>query len=249
MSVSAVRRIHLDEVASTNGYARELSADGGAALLITANHQTAGRGQRGNTWESEAGKNLLFSLVVKPVDVKASQQFALCELISVALCEVLSRYVADVRVKWPNDIYYRNHKLCGVLIEHDLEGAFLSRTIIGVGLNVNQSHFTSDAPNPISLSQILGREVEREVLLDEVVGHFMELYGQYASPASVLSREVLHERYVQHLYRKGVEAVYRDGSGDFAATLCDVAFDGRLLLKDALGQQRSYLFKEVAYVI
>ena len=248
MSASAVHRIHLAEVASTNGYARELVTDGGA-VLVTADYQTAGRGQRGNSWESASGVNLLFSLVITPVGVPASQQFVLCELISVALCEVLSRYVPDVRIKWPNDIYYRDQKLCGILIEHDLEGMHLSRTIIGVGLNVNQVHFTGDAPNPMSLFQILGHEVDREVLLCEVVDHFMALFAQYTAACPTLCRDALHERYSGLLYRRGVEATFRDGGGDFSAILCDVAHDGRLLLVDGEGKKRSYLFKEVAYVL
>ena len=248
MSASSVHRIHLAEVSSTNGYARELVTDGGA-VLVTADYQTAGRGQRGNSWESASGANLLFSLVIKPQGIAASQQFVLCELISVSLCEVLSRYVADVRIKWPNDIYYRDHKLCGILIEHDLEGACLSRTIIGVGLNVNQAHFTGDAPNPVSLFQVLGHEVEREVLLREVVDHFMTLYAQYSAACPTLCRDALHERYSHLLYRRDVEAMFRDADGDFAATLRGVAHDGHLLLEDGEGKQRSYLFKEVAYVI
>ena len=153
---------------------------------------------------------------------------------------MLSRYVADVRIKWPNDISYRDHKLCGILIEHDLEGACLSRTIIGVGLNVNQAHFTGDAPNPVSLFQVLGHEVEREVLLREVVDHFMTLYAQYSAACPTLCRL---------LYRRDVEAMFRDADGDFAATLRGVTHDGRLLLEDGEGKQRSYLFKEVAYVL
>ena len=248
MTLSKLRRIHLVETTSTNSYARELPMDG-EAMLITAEHQTAGRGQRGNTWESAAGQNLLFSLIVKPEKIPASQQFVLCELISVALCEVLTRYTPDIRIKWPNDIYHRDHKLCGILIEHDLEGQHLSRTIIGVGLNVNQRHFTGDAPNPISLHQVLGHEINREALLQEVVDHFMQLYTLATSPIPTLSRAALHERYTRHLYRRDVPAPYRDAQGPFTATLRTVALDGRLHLEDTQGHLRSYLFKEVEYVL
>ena len=248
MSLPEIHHIHLAETASTNSYARELPSDSGT-LLITADHQTAGRGQRGNTWESAAGHNLLFSLVVHPEEIPASLQFSLCELISVALCEVLARYVTDIRIKWPNDIYHKDKKLCGILIEHDIEGTHLSRSIIGVGLNVNQTEFTSDAPNPISLRQILGREVEREALLETIATRFMELYTQHTSPTPTLSRTALHERYVRLLYRRDQHAPYRDVCGPFTATLRTVAPDGRLLLEDTQGQQRSYLFKEVEFVL
>ena len=240
------QRIHLPETESTNLYARTVSSAADISIIST-DYQTAGRGQRGNTWESAEGKNLLFSLVIRPDSIPATQQFALCELISIALCDVLSRHTSDIRIKWPNDIYHRNHKLCGILIEHDLEGMHLSRTIIGVGLNVNQASFTSHAPNPISLFQILGHEVEREALLQEIIRHFTELYTQYTSPTPSLSRSALHERYTTLLYRKGIEAMYHDTYGPFAATLRTVEPDGRLILEDQQGTSRSYLFKEVTY--
>ena len=246
MNTPDPHRIHLVETESTNSYARTLPLECGV-MLVTTDHQTAGRGQRGNTWESEAAKNLLFSLILRPQSIPAAQQFALCELISVTLCDVLSRYVADIRIKWPNDIYHRDRKLCGILIEHDLEGAHLSRTIIGVGLNVNQTSFMSDAPNPISLFQILGHEVEREALLKEICEHFVELYTQHTSPTSTLSRTELHERYTHHLYRQGIEATYRDANGIFPATLRTVELDGHLILETPQGTRHSYLFKEVAY--
>lgn len=244
----SIHRIHLPETESTNLYARSVNSSA-MVTLISTDHQTAGRGQRGNSWESAAEKNLLFSLIIKPESIPASQQFALCELISAALCNVLSRYTTDIRIKWPNDIYYRDRKLCGILIEHDLEGSHLSRTIIGVGLNVNQEEFISDAPNPISLRQILGHEVERETLLKEIVEHFVEVYSQYTLHPTILSRATLHERYTALLYRQGIEATYRDAQGLFTATLRTVELDGRLILETSQGQQRSYLFKEVSFEI
>ena len=248
MSTPKLHRIHLPETESTNRDAHTLPI-GCGDTLITTDHQSAGRGQRGTTWESETAKNLLFSLLLHPQSLPAAQQFILCELISVALCEVLTRYTPDIRIKWPNDIYHRDHKLCGILIEHDLEGQHLSRTIIGVGLNVNQRHFTGDAPNPISLHQVLGHEVDREVLLQEIVDHFMQLYTLATSPTPTLSRAALHERYTRHLYRHDVPAPYRDAQGPFTATLRTVALDGRLHLEDTQGHLRSYLFKEVEYVL
>ena len=247
MIINELRRIHLPDTESTNKYAREGLAWQGVVTLITADYQTSGRGQRGNTWESEAGKNLLFTLALPTHSIKVSEQFALCELISVAICEVLAQYTADIRIKWPNDIYYKDKKLCGILIEHDLEGTHLSRSLIGVGVNVNQAEFHSDAPNPISLQQILGHEVELEALLETIISHFMELYTQYTSPTPLLSRVALHERYTTRLYRRDEEATYRDANGIFTATLRTVEPDGRLRLEDQQGNLRGYLFKEVSY--
>ena len=246
MNAPEIHRIHLAETASTNSYAREFPLNSGV-MLITTDYQTAGRGQRGNAWESAPEKNLLFSLAIKPNNISASQQFAICELISVALCDVLAKYCTDIRIKWPNDIYYRNHKLCGILIEHDLEGTQLSRTIIGVGLNVNQEQFVSDALNPISLSQVIGHEVDREALLEAITARFFELYQQYAS--AILDHTALHQRYISLLYRLNIPSTYRDSRSAFTATLRNVELGGRLILEDQQGTLRSYLFKEIAYII
>ena len=246
MSPSTIPHIHLPETDSTNRYARELLS-GAPISLVSTDYQHAGRGQRGCSWESEAGKNLLFTLTIHPLDIPASQQFAVCELISVAICDILKSYTADIHIKWPNDIYHRDKKLCGILIEHDIEGTHLSRSLIGVGFNVNQSHFTSDAPNPVSLLQILGHEVEREPLLHAIAEHFAQLYEQHYR--GMLDRSTLHNNYTSLLYRRDIEAPYRDAQGEFTGILRDVAPDGTLLLEDEQGNLRSYLFKEVAYVI
>ena len=245
MQHPALRHIHLTEATSTNTYARELDL-GDELLLVSADHQSAGRGQRGNTWESAPGQNLLFTLALRPRALAASRQFLLCEYISVVLCQVLSRYIGDLHIKWPNDIYYGDHKLCGILIEHDLEGAYLSRTLIGIGLNVNQSAFVSDAPNPISLRQILGHEVDRTELLTAICHAFAHPTELLGIP---LHAEALHARYTTLLYRLGTPATYRDEQGTFTATLHHVEPDGRLILLDEQGTPRSYLFKEVSYVI
>ena len=248
MGSSDIHRIHLAETDSTNRYARECVARHGVTI-ITTDHQTAGRGQRGNSWESEAEKNLLFTLTLPIQGIKASEQFAISELIAVALCNVLSQHAQDIRIKWPNDIYYKDKKLSGILIEHDIEGSHIARSLIGVGLNVNQTRFVSDAPNPTSLAQILGHDVEHEPLLDAIITRLLELYEQYTSPTPSLCRETLHERYTQLLYRRGTPAEYRDANGPFTATLRHVEPDGRLVLEDEQGTLRKYLFKEVGYII
>lgn len=242
MNNGNIRRLHFAEADSTNNIAKSLSPQAGEAILITADYQTAGRGQRGNTWEAMPGKNLLFSLVLKPGSLSASEQFVICELISVALSHALSAYTEDIRIKWPNDIYFRDQKLGGILIEHDLCGTELSRTIIGIGLNVNQPHFESDAPNPVSLVQILGHELDREELLQAICKEFFSLLRTY-------ERDSLHAHYNALLYRLDVPARYRDAHSDFRATLRKVERDGRLILEDETATLRSYLFKEVGYVI
>ena len=154
--------IHLEETDSTNKYLNELCNKQCVEELttITADFQTSGRGQRGNSWESEAGQNLMFSFVLYPTFLKARRQFLLSQIISLAIKEELERYVSNISIKWPNDIYWKDKKICGMLIENDLTGVHISRSITGIGINVNQETFCSDAPNPVSLKQINGQSYD-----------------------------------------------------------------------------------------
>ena len=215
-------------------------------MVVVADYQTAGKGCGTNSWESERGKNLTFSMLIHPTDIPASQQFRITEVVSVALCEVLERYLLTVpelaeglSIKWPNDIYMGDKKICGVLIENRLQGNVIVDSIIGIGLNVNQTEFVSDAPNPVSLRQLLGREIDREALLHD----FLETLE------TVSSSETTYSAYRNKLFRMGKQAVFSDETGRFEGTIQDVETDGRLLIKDLSGQARRYAFKEVQFVI
>ena len=228
--------IHIEETDSTN---RWLKAHGEGTMVVVADYQTAGKGCGTNSWESERGKNLTFSMLIHPTDIPASQQFRITEVVSVALCEVLEQYIGDVSIKWPNDIYMGDKKICGVLIENRLQGNVIVDSIIGIGLNVNQTDFVSDAPNPVSLRQLLGREIDREALLHD----FLETLE------TVSSSETTYSAYRNKLFRMGKQAVFSDETGRFEGTIQDVETDGRLLIKDLSGQARRYAFKEVQFVI
>lgn len=235
--------IHIEETDSTN---RWLKAHGEGTMVVVADYQTAGKGCGTNSWESERGKNLTFSMLIHPTDIPASQQFRITEVVSVALCEVLERYLLTVpelaeglSIKWPNDIYMGDKKICGVLIENRLQGNVIVDSIIGIGLNVNQTEFVSDAPNPVSLRQLLGREIDREALLHD----FLETLE------TVSSSETTYSAYRNKLFRLGKQAVFSDETGRFEGTIQDVETDGRLLIKDLAGQERRYAFKEVQFVI
>ena len=228
--------IHIDETDSTNRWLKE---NGEGTMVAVADYQTAGKGCGTNSWESERGKNLTFSMLIHPTDIPASQQFRITEVVSVALCEVLEQYIGDVSIKWPNDIYMGDKKICGVLIENRLQGNVIVDSIIGIGLNVNQTEFVSDAPNPVSLRQLLGREIDREALLHD----FLETLE------TVSSSETTYSAYRNKLFRLGKQAVFSDETGRFEGTIQDVETDGRLLIKDLAGQARRYAFKEVQFVI
>ena len=173
-------------------------------------------------------------------------QFLLSEAGALALKEALSSYVADdIRLKWPNDIYWKDKKLSGTLIETKLSGGHIKDCIFGVGLNVNQSTFVSDAPNPVSLCQILGHEVDKEELLKQIIAKFQECYhllelGGYNDISAM---------YHDALYRKGGFHQYRDTDGEFEGAIVEVEDDGHLILRDRSGMIREYQFKEVEFIV
>ena len=229
--------IHIEETDSTNRWLKE---HGEPLLCVVADYQTAGKGCGTNTWESERGKNLTFSVMIHPEEIPASGQFLISEAVSVALCRTLSPYIYNkVEIKWPNDIYVDDRKICGILIENRLQGPIIKDAVIGIGLNVNQTTFVSDAPNPVSLCQITGYEMNREALLDEFLKRLDEALHDETVPTDYRSR----------LYRRDGLFAYRDQEGLFRARLKDVLPDGRLLLTDEAGQERTYAFKEVQFVI
>ena len=237
--------VHIDETDSTNRWLKAWSAAGvgqekdpRGRVAVVADYQTAGRGQGTNRWESERGMNLLFSLLIHPKDIPVNRQFCISMAISLAICEALGGHIGDLAIKWPNDIYWRNGKIGGILIESTLQGATIKDCIIGVGLNVNQRTFHGDAPNPVSLWQICESETDRDQLLADILNAFDELLGQD-----------LKSRYISMLYRRKGFHPYADEKGAFMAEIADVEDDGHLLLRDDNGLRRRYAFKEVSFVV
>lgn len=235
--------IKLDEVASTNTYLNELdnTTEQPEGCVVITHTQSAGRGQRGNSWEAAPGRNLTFSYLLRPDGVPPQEQFILSQIASLAVVDVLSRYIDHVTIKWPNDIYYRDKKIAGILIEHNLSGMTISRTIVGIGLNINQEAFESDAPNPVSLSQITGEQYN----LDDFLAKLLEATSQRYS----CNKELLQSDYARVLYRREGFYPYRDSNGEFSATIKEVKPDGHLILCDTDGNNRRYAFKEVAFII
>ena len=239
--------IRLQETDSTNNFLRHYQPQGEQITVAVADYQTAGRGQGGNHWESEAYKNLLFSILVFPRMLPVRNQFLLSEAAALAFRNVLATYLGekDVTVKWPNDIYWHDRKISGTLIETTVTSQGMGRFIIGTGINVNQTTFVSDAPNPVSMAQILGKETDREQLLEELVESFEKFYdmivdGDYADIA---------ESYMQAMYRRNGFHLYRDSEREFEACVVEVEDDGHLILHDRKGYIRSYGFKEVSFII
>ena len=228
--------VHIAQTNSTNQWLREQGGE--EDMVVWADYQTAGRGQGSNHWESERGKNLTFSMLIHPQGIPANRQFSISMAVSLAICEALGQHIGDLSIKWPNDIYWRNGKICGILIENTLHGTMIRDSIIGVGLNVNQRTFQSDAPNPVSLWQICEYETDCELLLKGILRSFEKYLGQDVK-----------EQYISMLYRRRGFHPYADQKGAFMAEIVDVEDDGHLLLRDDNGLQRRYAFKEVTYII
>ena len=250
------RWLELGEVDSTNTFLRGYHPTQQTDItLVTAEYQTAGRGQGSNRWEAENGKNLLFSLLVRPTSLPVGQMFVLSEAIALSIREAVEGVAGEaatmpqparateLTVKWTNDVYVGDRKVAGILIENELKGSRLERCIIGCGINVNQQTFVSDAPNPVSLCQLLGREMERRFVLEAVMAAFTRRYdailrGDYAA---------VHDEYLASLYRRAGIHSYRDADGLFQGEIAGVEQSGHLLIRDETGFLRRYAFKEVAF--
>ena len=239
--------VFLKETLSTNLYLSELcnKKKQPEFTCIYADYQTAGRGQRGNRWESESGKNLLYSFVVYPGFLEAKKQFLLSQITALALQETLSRYTDGITIKWPNDIYWKDKKLCGTLIENDLTGIYISRSISGTGVNLNQKSFLGSAPNPISFRQITGNQYDKKEILQQILEHTVKYY-------SLLKKGDVSEiilRYKQNLYRKEGFYPFKDAREIFMGHITDIKPSGELEVTTESGQIRTYLFKEIEYIL
>lgn len=239
--------IYIPQTISTNVSLAEICSKGVTENLtsVYSSFQTDGRGQRGNKWESEDGKNLLFSFVIFPKELPARKHFILLQITALALFDTLSEYTEGISIKWPNDIYWKDKKICGTLIENDLSGMNIERSISGTGVNLNQKIFRSDAPNPVSLSLITGQEYDIETVLHKIMTYASGYYRMYENGEN----ETIRKKYFDAIYRKDGFHTYKDGNGTFEAVIENIEEDGRLVLKDRDGNVKKYLFKEVAYII
>jgi len=234
---------YINQTNSTNDLCWEMNReeylpDG---FVIYTDFQSAGKGQPGNAWESAKGKNLLFSIVLHPLHVPMDELFMLSELVSVAIKKALEVYTSEITVKWPNDIYWKDKKIAGILIENSLQGNRIKTVVIGVGLNVNQREFVSKAPNPVSLQQITGRQYRRKQLLLQISQNIEDLYKKF-------NKVEIRSIYAESLYRKVGYHTYREESDLFQAKILEVHADGQLILEKENGDRRGFYFKEVQFV-
>lgn len=248
--MSRIKWHRSESIGSTNTYLRELNG-GDAAYdyeVAVADFQTAGRGQKGNTWESEQGKNLLFSILAHPHNIKVKEQFYISEAIALAVSDAViaaigPEFAGGISVKWSNDVYWKDFKMAGILIENTIQGDRILDTVAGVGLDVNQEVFLSDAPNPISLRNITGREFDRDALLTDIVERFIDYMERTEK-----ERPEVDRLYRERLYRREGYHPFRDAVGEFEACIEGIRPDGCLMLLTRSGEHRTYEFKQVQFI-
>lgn len=245
--------IALNETNSTSNYLSGFCDEQKEAIdeftTVTAEFQTAGKGQRGNSWEAEEGKNLLFSFALRPTFLEVRRQFILSQIVSLSIKEELDQWTDDISIKWPNDIYWKENKICGILIENNLIGHSIGRSISGIGININQEKFHSNAPNPISLKQITGQEHDRYLILASILKRIQTYYIQLQTASYDTFTASITARYNAALFRRIGFYPYADANGRFLAQLLRVEENGYFVLEDNEGKERKYLFKEVQYIL
>lgn len=239
-------------VDSTNRYMRdnasELWSKHGESgfVVVTAGHQTAGRGQRGNTWNSNAGENLLFSILVRPGEtLEVSKQFLLSQAVALSIHDAMKCHGIDTQLKWPNDIYAGSRKLAGILLELDYSGAFVEQAIIGIGLNVNQEGFPPMDRVPVSMKMLW----KRDFILDDVLATILDLFEHYYTEMRFGNRDAIAAEYKRVLLGMNERHTFFDRDGHFDAVIQDVESDGHLILRRNDGSTGRYAFKEVEMVL
>ncbi|HKM12292.1 MAG TPA: biotin--[acetyl-CoA-carboxylase] ligase [Bacteroidales bacterium] len=215
--------------------------------VYAAYFQTAGRGQRGNRWESKRGENLTFSILFKPENIAAKDQFVISKAVALGIVDYLAQKGVECRIKWPNDIYYKDLKICGILIENGISCDKLAYSIAGIGININQERFDSNAPNPTSLKLITGKEYDIQQELPDIISLITGRYNQ----AITGKTNELENDYLRLLYRKGEYRNYINcNTGDsFEARIIGLDDQARLKVETRDGEVRAFAFKEIGYVI
>lgn len=246
-NMSGLSIIRKYSLSSTNDYLKELvnGNEQEEGKVVIAENQVDGRGQGANKWESESGKNLTFSLLLKPTFIEAGDMFLISKAVSLGIVTCLNEMANDFTIKWPNDIYWQDKKVCGILIENQLLGCCLSYSFIGVGVNVNQKAFISDAPNPISLCEIVGEEIDLDTCLEKLLTSINSYYEKLRNDDS----SKLSSEYFKYLYRKEGFYKYRADGEIFEAKIDAVKDDGLLNLKTKSGELKAFYFKEVDFVL
>lgn len=214
--------------------------------VVWAKRQTAGVGQSGNKWLSEAGKNLTFSIVLKPSFLPAASQFDLHKVLAVAVRQTVSGFApdSDVRIKWPNDIYVGDRKVCGILVNNVITDNLYRVAVAGIGINVNQTDFAPELPNPTSLKLECGTDFEIDRILDETVRNIGFWYGRLKKG----DMKLINETYFSQMLNFGTPKRYRYRGKTVEATITGLDRFGRMVLQTNDNRQIVCDIKEIEYI-
>jgi BirA family biotin operon repressor/biotin-[acetyl-CoA-carboxylase] ligase len=232
---------------STNAYASQLLKNGmlPEGTVIYTNYQTAGRGYFGNKWESEDSKNLLVSIILYPSFLKPEDQFYISMAISLGICDFLRSYINECTIKWPNDIFVKNDKIAGILIDSALSGNKIEYSVVGIGLNINQEKFSKYVPNPTSLHLLTKKKYNITDCLNTLLTIIDLRYKQIiAGETGPIKKE-----YISKLYRYNEWSKFMDINGPFTGRIDTVADDGRIVIEKQDSKFCEYAFKEVDFII
>lgn len=233
----------LTEIDSTNNAIISNKATLPDKSVYATYFQSSGKGQRGNSWESERNKNLTFSILFKPENIKAEDQFKISQATTLGLVKYLAEKNINAKIKWPNDIYVGDMKICGILIENSISNAMLSHSVVGIGININQTKFISNAPNPISISMITKQDYIIEDELETLLSHIENEYDNINESTQI--------RYLENLYRKNEWHNYIDCATHetFSGKIIGIDDFARLKVETQSGDIKSFAFKEISYCI
>lgn len=244
---------------STNSEAQrhlDLAPEGS---VWAADFQTSGRGQRGNTWESARGENLMFTVLFRPEFLPAARQFLISQAAALGVCRYLCEKGLNACIKWPNDIYVGDKKICGMLIEHTWGGDKLSASIAGIGINLNQVKFDSDAPNPTSLLLEAGgsprdRKQELQLVLERIFAYYEILRTAFDGPHAAEGGDAVREleaEYLGRLYRRGEWHRFKEtpSGAEFTAKITGIDASACLVLEQENGTEKAYAFQEIRYIL
>ncbi len=234
---------HFKTLESTNQHLQNLLNEGVdiANNIVVTDFQTSGKGQGKNVWQSEDGKNLLFSIALDMNFLKAENQFLLTQIVSVTMIDVLKKYLPEesLFIKWPNDIYFKDKKIAGILIKNEIKGMMMGTSIIGIGLNINQTSFDESLPNPISMKMITGNDYDLEAILIEICETLL---------STANSQQPTANNYTDKLYRYKQWASYEHEGA--VKEMMIIGYDqfGRLILKEKNDREVVCDLKEISFV-
>jgi BirA family biotin operon repressor/biotin-[acetyl-CoA-carboxylase] ligase len=233
----------MPECHSTNDIAADIAKSGSAleGTIVVTDHQTKGRGQRGNTWLSAKGENITFSVILKPSFLNAADHFQLHYIASLAVFNALKAILRDVKIKWPNDILVKRKKICGILIENSISKSHIEMAIIGIGLNVNQTDFVDDRAT--SLKDLTGLDHNKDLIMASLCE---ELEATYLSIRAG-NLEKLRTQYLRGLFQYNELALYSAHGETFSGNIRGIDAHGRLMIERA-GEVQHYDFKEVSFL-